>query len=157
MNSKNQNQVKREIKNINAYTNYKKAFLVKKMFFILTKVNEIFDSKIAIKDITDSEIAIGDNIDDIEVWANEFEKCGKFFKEPFNNCDWYSFGKFIFYYWNQQKYFKHKFRKKSIYSQENFNQINNLKTAEYNKWISSMLKSNDINFNIYIRKVLKLL
>lgn len=157
MNSKSQNQVKQEIKNINAYPNYKNTFLVKKMFFILTKINEIFDSKIAIKELVDSEIAISNNIDDIEVWAKEFEKCGRLFKDPFNDCDWYSFGKFIFYCWNQQKYFKHKFRKKSIYTQENFNQINNEKTAAYNKWISSILNSNDINFNIYIRKVLKLL
>ena len=146
--------IKKMLKNKNEYKRYKNLFLVKKYFFILTKVSLIFESSFSNEQLLEFEINIINDINNIETWGNQFKECSQSFLEPYNSCDWYSFGKFMFYVWNQQKFHK---KKKSIYNFDNFNEINNLKTHEYNLWIKSLYELNKKEMNIFIRKVLKLL
>lgn len=157
MSSKIQKEIKKNMKSLGQYNQYKKIFLVKQKMFVLSNVAQIFNPNIDFEILTKLEINIVNNIDSEDNWGKCFEISGKQFLKPFDKCDWNSFGKFMFYEWNKSKYFSKKSRQKSIYNDENFNEINNLKTHNYNNWMNSMLSTKDKNFNVYVRKVLKLL
>lgn len=154
LNKKEIKQIKKIFKNENLLKEAKKNFVNNRMFLILTKVSLIFQTSSSTKELFNHEKEILSNIDQIEVWSNEFKECSSFFKSPFDNCDWESFGKFIFYVWNQWKFHK---KMNSIYTYENFNDINDLKSKEYNKWMNSLFETRNHNFNIYVRKILKLI
>ncbi len=136
---------------------YKKTLKSSSCFYLLTKIANIFDSTISDWDLYQLEINLMENINDKNMWEKVFYDSSIFFKFPFNQCDWKSFGLFMYYNWGVATFKKNFKKNTSFYNYDNFNDLNTIKSQYYNNWINSILKTKDLEFNIYIRKVLNLL
>lgn len=148
-------EIKKELKSQNKFTLYKNSFEKKSTFFLLTKISNIFESTISIKELSQLEFDLSQKINDQGNWANIFQKASVFFKKPYSSCNWKSFGVFMFYTWSISTFNENVNKNKSIYNLNNFNDLNADKMNHYNQWINSMIDTGDLDFNIYIRKVLK--
>lgn len=155
MNNLKIRKVKKILKKQNKYFEYKKNFLNKSSFFFLTKVSIIFNSTISLNELSDLEFNLSQDVNNPKNWEDFFEKASIYFQTPYNQCDWKSFGFFMYFAWSKLTFNKNIKKNKSIYTFNNFNQINAEKMTFYNKWINSMIETNDKNFNLYVRKVLK--
>lgn len=149
-------KIKNELKKTNFWKQYKKFFSSKKCFFILTKTSLIFNTNISDENLTNLERELALNIRDINQWKKNFKEASKYFVSPFNKCDWESFGMFMYYVWNHWQYWNKK-EKNKIYNLDNFNELNDEKSKWYGNWINSMIATKNLDFNIYIRKVLKII
>lgn len=136
---------------------YKKALKSSNCFYLITKIASIFDTTISDNELYQLEINLIENINDQKIWAKVFYDSSIFFKFPFNQCDWKSFGLFMYYNWGVATFKKNPAKNTSFYNYENFNDLNAIKSNYYNNWINSILNTKDLEFNIYIRKVLNLL
>ena len=136
---------------------YKKALKSSNFFYLITKIASIFDATISDNELYQLEINLIENINDQKTWAKVFYDSSIFFKFPFNKCDWKSFGLFMYYNWGVATFKKNPAKNTSFYNYENFNDLNAIKSNYYNNWINSILNTKDLEFNIYIRKVLNLL
>ncbi len=136
---------------------YKKTLKSSNCFYLLTKIANIFGSTISDWDLYQLEINLMENINDKNMWEKVFYDSSIFFKFPFNQCDWKSFGLFMYYNWGVATFKKNSKKNTSFYNYDNFNDLNTIKSQYYNNWINSILKTKDLEFNIYIRKVLNLL
>ncbi len=136
---------------------YKKTLKSSSCFYLLTKIANIFGSTISDWDLYQLEINLMENINDKNMWEKVFYDSSIFFKFPFNQCDWKSFGLFMYYNWGVATFKKNSKKNTSFYNYDNFNDLNTIKSQYYNNWINSILKTKDLEFNIYIRKVLNLL
>lgn len=156
MNSKVK-KIKKLIKKERIFPLYKKSLINKKVFFILTKISYIFESSINDLDLLKLESNLANDINNIQNWEEVFEQCSHYFSDPFKRCDWKSFGIFFYYQWGIITFDKNIKKNKSFYNYDNFNQLNEKKTFNYDKWINSMLDTKKSDFNLYIRRVLNLL
>lgn len=150
-------EIKKELKEQNLLLSYKNKLKIKKMSFLLTKISIIFNSSIPLKKMYEIEESFIKNKVDQIFWSKQFKKISIYFEKPFDKCNWESFGNFIFFVWNQYIFKNKKHRLESIYNYDNFNDINSFKAHEYTEWVNSMFDSKSIEFNVYIRKVLKIL
>lgn len=156
LNSK-KTKIKSLLKQNQQLKTYKKALKSSNCFYILTKVAQVFESTISDNDLYQLEINLAENINDQNTWKKVFYDSSIFFKFPFNQCDWKSFGLFMYYNWGIATFKKNEAKNTSFYNYNNFNDLNQLKSQYYNNWINSVLNTKDADFNIYIRKVLNLL
>ncbi|MBD5423401.1 MAG: hypothetical protein HDR43_02810 [Mycoplasma sp.] len=147
--------IKKGIKKNKCYSSYKKALQCRKCFFILTKISIIFDSSISGEELLQLETKLYKNINNPEIWKEVFKASSIFFKKPFENCDWNSFGIFMYYNWGKWIFNKNEKKNKSFYTYDNFNKLNDIKSKYYNDWMNSIISTKDLEFNTYIRKVLK--
>lgn len=157
MNSIKPREIKKVLKNQNKFILYKNSFIKKSTLFLLTKISNVFESTISKQELSELEFNLSQNINDQNNWADIFQKASIFFKKPYSSCNWKSFGIFMFYTWSNSIFNKKQNKNKSIYNLDNFNDLNADKMNHYNQWINSVIDSGDINFNIYIRKVLKVI
>lgn len=157
MNSIKPREIKKVLKNQNKFILYKNSFIKKSTLFLLTKISNVFESTISKQELSELEFDLSQNINDQNNWADIFQKASIFFKKPYSSCNWKSFGIFMFYTWSNSIFNKKQNKNKSIYNLDNFNDLNADKMNHYNQWINSVIDSGDINFNIYIRKVLKVI
>ncbi len=136
---------------------YKNAIKSKNCFFMITKISNIFESTIPFDELYLLELNLIEKIDDQKNWEKIFYNSSIFFKFPFNQCDWKSFGLFMYYNWGIATFKKNEKKNTSFYNYNNFNELNEIKSKYYNNWINSVLEIKDLDFNIYVRKVLYLL
>ena len=136
---------------------YKNAIKSKNCFFMITKISNIFESTIPFDELYLLELNLIEKIDDQTNWEKIFYNSSIFFKFPFNQCDWKSFGLFMYYNWGIATFKKNEKKNTSFYNYNNFNELNEIKSKYYNNWINSVLEIKDLDFNIYVRKVLYLL
>lgn len=141
-------------KNIVDKDSYKNNFPNRKMKLILYKISSIFETSLSNEEIAHYENLLNKDVRNIENWKKIFTKLGSSFKQPLNKCNWNEFGIYIFYVYNQFIYWNKK--SDSIYNLENFNELNEKKSISYGNWLKTVIESGDIDFNIYVRKVLRL-
>ena len=61
----------------------------------------------------------------------------------------------MYYNWGKWIFNKNEKKNKSFYTYDNFNKLNDIKSKYYNDWMNSIISTKDLEFNTYIRKVLK--
>ncbi len=134
----------------------RKNKLSKETNLFLSNVALIFDTNLVFSELFELERELIKNRSARD-WSIFYSKCGLTFTKPFDACDWASFGVFAYYLWNQKLFLKKKTRELSIYTYDNFNELNEIKSKNYNSWMNSMLATKNKDFNIYVRRVLDLI
>lgn len=152
-------KVKKNLKQNNNWKEYKKVFINKQMRFLLTKINIIFSNNENKQNlIIDEEFFIMSNAIDKNAWVSIINKLSKKWKEEFHNINWESFALFLFYTYHYSEYYYKKSLLDNLYKKANdFNEINDLKIAHYNKWIKSMYQLKTKNFNEYIIEIIRII
>lgn len=150
---KQSKQIKKILKREKKIREYKKTFKNKKMRFIVTSINEIFEGNTSTYEWENKLITCAN---DIYFWEHVLREIGK--QLIYNNdVKWNELGKFLFYTYHQSEYYIKKSKLNNIYNQSNFIQINNLKKECYDAWIKSLYLNADYNFNKYVIKFLRLI
>lgn len=152
--SKKINNIKTYLKNNDKYKEYKLLFKNKQIRFLFSKISIIFESTISNENLGKIEMALLNNPtkDNFVILIGELSKT---FDKKFVNLRWANLGISLWYAFQMSLYYNKKRKVPCEYTIDNFVTLNNIKRANFSKWLKSFYETKNIDFNQYVIKVLE--